>query len=54
MKFTLTIKLGNEAMKTPADVVRALERLSRTIGTNIESGKVIDDNGNTVGNWVTK
>jgi hypothetical protein len=54
MTFTLTIKLGNEAMKSASDVSKALEEVSRRMGTNIEEGKIRDINGNTVGSWKTK
>lgn len=54
--FNLTITLGNEAMQTPSDVGYALEELGRKLQeehslTASESGTIMDDNGNRVGNW---
>lgn len=55
MAFTLEIKLGNAAMQTPADVGRALEKVAGGLVTSgwdgIESGRIRDENGNTVGTW---
>jgi DNA-directed RNA polymerase subunit M/transcription elongation factor TFIIS len=55
MKFTLSIDLGNDAMQTGADVLKALreslkgeERLLLDAGT---AGRLWDENGNTVGKW---
>ncbi len=49
-KFTLTIILGNDAMQDKYDVARALEYLAGELGYR-DSGRVVDDNGNTVGTW---
>jgi hypothetical protein len=54
MTFTLTIKLGNDAMQTEQDISDALQALinegSITIGRG--NGRNIRDlNGNAVGSW---
>ena len=51
--FTLTIKLGNDAMQDENDVARALEDVLATgaISGGWTKGKIHDDNGNTVGEW---
>lgn len=58
MKFTLEIELGNDAMRTGADVAEVLERLAHHMGTRnwaaLSEGEcqhVHDLNGNTVGKW---
>ena len=55
MKFTLEIELGNDAMQTGADVIKAIreslkdeESLPLDIGT---AGSLWDENGNTVGKY---
>lgn len=56
-EFTLRIELGNDAMSTIANVANALMRVSRRIVMNEYSldesmtRGIIDDNGNTVGEW---
>lgn len=52
MQFTLTIRLGNDAMQTVEDVEDALRQLvkSRAI-SNGSSPYIRDANGNTVGEW---
>lgn len=51
-KFNLTIKLGNDAMSTKDDIARALRDLAGKLDrTDSDSGRVRDDNGNTVGSW---
>jgi hypothetical protein len=53
--FKLTIEMGNAAMSTPADVGRALEKVAGGLVSSgwdgIESGRIRDENGNTVGSW---
>jgi hypothetical protein len=53
--FRLGIELGNAAMSTPADVGRALEKVAAGLVAGgwdgIESGRIRDENGNTVGSW---
>ena len=66
MKFTLTINLGNDAMKTGEDLAAALhavaDKLAALGGDPIEedrddfdgSGRIRDDNGNGVGAWMVQ
>jgi hypothetical protein len=58
MTFTVTIETGNDAMQTPADIGFSLydigyKFINGLVGDlNTESnGKLMDHNGNTVGNW---
>ncbi len=61
MKLTITLDLGNDAMKTPRQALDAIRRaFVRDLSadepvdqqvTPIE-GKLRDDNGNTVGSYV--
>lgn len=54
MKFTLTIKTGNDAMETPGDVAAALRKVADRIGCPWlpgDTGTILDANGNTVGRW---
>ncbi len=56
--FTLTIKLGNDAMLTGYDVAKALKEMARKIKdssfTRVDGGKLMDLNGNTVGRGEVK
>jgi molybdopterin synthase catalytic subunit len=54
--FTLTIKLGNDAMQTPQDVAEALESAAERLMGALEffHGKLHDENGNTVGTFDVK
>ena len=62
MKFQLSIDLGNAAMSDNHDVAKALrgvaDHLSKFASTGWSpyalSGKIADDNGNTVGSWEVK
>ena len=55
--FNLTIRLGNDAMQSPADVAGALQKLADrfadTGGAAMtgEDGTILDLNGNDVGGW---
>lgn len=56
--FWLSIELGNEAMRTPSDVARALRKLSDKLDTmtedmiySDEDCQILDDNGNVVGEF---
>lgn len=54
--FTLTIELGNAAMRSPADVADALRGLADRIEDDRvfradDRGGIRDGNGNTVGRW---
>lgn len=66
MKVTVTIELGNDAMRTADDVAWAIDESFRRHGTEkhglegqgmyatLEAGDgraVLDGNGNTVGEW---
>ena len=56
-EFTLTIRLGNDAMQTGGDIADALHKVAERIDTHrggeIDSGvgRIMDDNGNHVGDW---
>ena len=51
-KFTLTIELGNDAMRTRKAVARTIRTLGETVlQTRETEGKIRDVNGNTVGQW---
>ncbi len=54
-KFTLTIKLGNEAMQTGDDVAWLLRKVIRDLEgnplTEADSQRYVDLNGNSVGEW---
>ncbi len=62
--FTLTIELGNDAMRTLGQAKRAIEEsLARYIKHEVgahshaevgDSGKIMDVNGNSVGSWEVK
>lgn len=61
MKFTLEIKLGNEAMQTTDDVAEALRRVASTLIKMVYISELNDDawpisdlNGNKVGSFVVK
>lgn len=56
--LTVTLELGNDAMRTGADLAGALERIGAAIAATVDdtagtiaAGTVRDDNGNTVGRW---
>lgn len=57
MRFTLEIELGNDAMRTPADLAGALQDLAGDLenapGTEPapSAGVIRDMNGNRVGHW---
>jgi len=55
-KFMLEIELGDDEMRTPANVAAALRELALKFdemdpGATNEEGKIIDDNGNSCGEW---
>lgn len=50
--FQLTIKLGNDAMQSSYDIAEALTIVTRNLIRGDDSGIIIDNNGNRVGNWV--
>lgn len=55
--FNLTMRFGNDAMQSPADVARSLrilaERFEEIDGAAMsgEHGVILDLNGNDVGGW---
>jgi hypothetical protein len=61
MKFTLTIELGNDAMRSYQDLRDALKRVGTKLGSRQhcikgtpsdgDGSKVMDANGNSVGEW---
>ncbi len=57
MKFRIEIEMGNAAMSTVEDVARALEVTAQKLRTYAdpahvgEGGRVVDENGNGVGDW---
>lgn len=59
MRFTVEIELGNDAMQTWGDVRRVLRELVRHLSDatqphskpQIDGGKIMDVNGNSVGKW---
>ena len=52
-EFTLTIKLGNDAMQDYADIAEALTRLGALMADYGDDTptSIIDQNGNYVGQW---
>lgn len=50
-KFTLSIKLGNAAMQTHFDVASALREIADELEHQIDDSSIIDDNGESVGEW---
>lgn len=63
-KFTLEIDMGNDAMRTRRDLARTLKDLAEKLKTRgikptwaapgkyTDSGGILDDNGNSVGQWL--
>lgn len=57
MTFTITIRLGNDAMQTTENVAAALEKTAEKIRDYQdppaagEGGRVMDVNGQSVGEW---
>ncbi len=50
--FRLEIELGNDAMSAGPDVAAALRKIADRIENDLEArGKIVDDNGNTVGTY---
>lgn len=60
MTFTLTIELGNDAMQDGSDIAGALRKVAgKLAGCSARdlvgnSGKIMDVNGNSVGEWEVK
>lgn len=55
-EFTLTLRLGNDAMQTPEDIATALRRLAGLLDEyGFDCGQsILDQNGNKVGEWVAR
>ena len=51
-KFKLTIELGNDAMSSTSDLAAALVRVSEQILDGYMRGYILDNNGNTVGEYM--
>lgn len=49
--FSLKIYLGNEAMLGSEDIARALDKVARKVREGRTRGPVLDENGNTVGEY---
>lgn len=49
--FKLKVELGDDAMRTRADVIEALEEVCGAVDGGGLTGAVRDLNGNTVGRW---
>ena len=59
MKIKISLETGNEAMLCGIDVSMALQDASVDIGAAVDkgrpdTGKILDENGNTVGKWEVK
>lgn len=55
-QFTLQIEMGNEAMRTYADIAGAVRRIFADFANRPEllqydAGRIYDVNGNKVGTW---
>lgn len=50
-RFTLTIRLGNEAMMDASDVATELRDIARDLEYGLTDDWVRDGNGNRVGEW---
>ena len=58
MIFTLEIELGNDAMEQYTDIAGVLRKIARKFDlestepiTRVDGGKIMDSNGNSVGQW---
>jgi hypothetical protein len=53
-EFTLSLELGNDAMRSPDDIADALRRVAQMIeNSQSGGGSIMDNNGNTVGKFET-
>lgn len=52
--FKLHIDFGNESMQTLEDVAACLRDAAEQIQAGTSSSKILDANGNTVGNWTAR
>lgn len=61
-QFNLSIRLGNAAMDSPEDIAAALRKVAEKVESNLyipesdssEVNRILDLNGNNVGNWVVR
>ena len=57
-EFTLTVNTENSAVEQAVDLECLLfyetQRIRAKIISGVTSGKILDDNGNTVGSWEWK
>lgn len=57
MTFHLEIELGNDAMQSGEDLARALKQVAKYLAfntcklTQADGKKIMDANGNSVGQW---
>ncbi|MEK6794089.1 MAG: hypothetical protein AABZ39_04890 [Spirochaetota bacterium] len=51
-KFTLEINLGNAAMSNRWDIAEAVEKVAPKLRRGDISGKIMDENGNSVGKFM--
>ena len=49
--FRLQIELGNDAMQSRRDIFVALKKVAIKIIGGMNDGKIMDENGNTVGEY---
>jgi hypothetical protein len=49
--FRLTIEMENEAMRSRRDVAGALRGLAKRLEDGESEGRIMDENGNTVGRF---
>lgn len=56
MKFTLKIKMDNAAFEDALllELKQRIERIAIAVGYGHTNGRVIDSNGNLVGDWKIK
>ncbi len=55
--FRLWVEFGNAEMQTPSDVAKSLRRLADRLERGVgcpDGGKIVDANGNMVGEWDTE
>lgn len=48
-ELTVKIHMGNDAMSCPEDAAKALRAIAKKLERKATAGKVMDENGNTVG-----
>lgn len=53
-RFQINISFGNDAMCDPEDVADALVTVESRVRAGQVEGRVLDANGNSVGDWAFK